>query len=443
MTFEVNDFDIRFLILLSHRPHTVCEVGNCNGCAAESYRLLGKSGYTHPRCGVVNVYFKGLVLQNCVEEAVELKPVHAVVRTLNAALLVCFPDRVLILFGVLFGVAPVFAPAGMLAAVEEYRVGRLLVHSLCASDGKASAVVTGKSRVEGESYRFTAGALDYGRDDIALIEVRADKLRVVRLFLHDVLVKSPRFRRHRDKGYHSVSSVYAENLGDRSEFVSRIVLAVAVYVVAESVVTPLFAERNLFTKVVHIAAGAVDNLSENAEFNHVSHHKLASAVATVLKEHERHAGSFDALYKLEALLDGVRSADLHADLFACLESGDCNRNMRLPRTRYDHGVNVVTGYNVSVVVACEGLYARLFLNELCALGGSVGVDVAHCRDLRLGILEYDIIQKSPASWTETHKSYSYLIHTVIVLSVLVFYYTDILSRTILHVYLFVSIIYSF
>ena len=77
-------------------------------------------------------------------------------------------------------------------------------------------------------------------------------------------------------------------------------------------------ENYLFPQVVSVAAFTVNNLSENALFNHIHNRHLCLSVAAVFKEHKGRFCSLIRTNKLPTVVNGICSANLHSNGYSLL-----------------------------------------------------------------------------------------------------------------------------
>ena len=167
--------------------------------------------------------------------------------------------------------------------------------------------------------------------DVALFKLFADKFGIYRiLMLLDVCLHTRRLRRNRNKRHHSVSAVYIKQLCDRTELVCRVVLAAAVKIIAQAIMSVLLAVRHLFSEVVRIRACTVNDLTENALSRHRGCEKLELVVAAVFHKHKRNLCLFPCADELIAIVHQIRAADFEKDSLARLHCGDGYRNVIFP-----------------------------------------------------------------------------------------------------------------
>ena len=129
---------------------------------------------------------------------------------------------------------------------------------------------------------------------------------------------------------HPVSVVDIKDPCDRTELVSRIILRVPVEIISETVMTVFFSACNLASQVMHIAAAAVDDISEYALLFHVQGHQLPASVTAVFHKHKWCFCLFVSPDKLPAFFQTVYASDFNSYRDSCFHCLDGSRYVVLP-----------------------------------------------------------------------------------------------------------------
>ena len=102
-------------------------------------------------------------------------------------------------------------------------------------------------------------------------------------------------------------------------------------------------------QIVVISSDAVDQFAEEALLDHIEHHHLPAAVATVFQHHEGGLGGFVGIDQVETILQGVGAADLDGGVFPGQERFLGDGGMAGPIGHNDHGINGFVLQNVVVI----------------------------------------------------------------------------------------------
>lgn len=101
-------------------------------------------------------------------------------------------------------------------------------------------------------------------------------------------------------------------------------------VVVEAIMPVFPPEADLLPQVMQIAAGAVDNLPENPQLNHMENRHFLPPVTAVFQQHAGNAGFLRQANQLETFKQAGGAAHLQADGNPRLQSGPRHRHMGGP-----------------------------------------------------------------------------------------------------------------
>lgn len=156
--------------VISAVPLTAGKVGNEYGSAAESNRLLTEGGDAHIGSCIIGIDGGTNISLDGLNECADYKPVHsAVIVTCGVVL----PDVVLELLDNLICITPELIGIKLIVADVVYaEISSVLkVSTLGAANGKASGIVTVESGVESENDGLTLLTLEYGCNNVTLLEL--------------------------------------------------------------------------------------------------------------------------------------------------------------------------------------------------------------------------------------------------------------------------------
>lgn len=335
-------------------PSAPCKIRKLDRSGAVCDGLLRQRRDRHPGRRVIYVDGHRLMAKQAIEEDLEFEQVHPLVRAGDALPQVPLPNLVIILFRILFSVpalklSPGEFPELIRFPVQEYGVGRLLIHALGAPHRKAARIIPRQRRIEHQGHGLAVGAAQHGRDDVSLLEGRIEQFLIIRLFVRNIGGEPCRLARRRGQGYEPVAPIDVQHLCDRAKVVRGIVLAVAAYVIPEPIMPVFPAESDLLAQIMAIAAGAVNYLAQNAQTLHIQDHHFPPAEAAVFQKHKRRLCLLVGIDQPPAVLYGIGSADLHGNRLAPEHAVSCDFHMRFPGGHNDDRVDVFAVHDFFVI----------------------------------------------------------------------------------------------
>ena len=178
---------------------------------------------------------------------------------------------------------------------------------------------------------FAASALDHGGDHIALME--GD----IGIGLHTLfgLLLAPcgdgyGFGGGRSQGHEAVATVDAQSLGDGTDLMGGIQLAITVAVVICTLLTGVFHATQGVTQVMLIATLAIDQFAEETLANHVHHHQLSAAVAAIFQHHHGSFGALIGMDHLPQLIQGGCATHFDGSILAGFHAIGSDLQMGIP-----------------------------------------------------------------------------------------------------------------
>ena len=226
-----------------------------------------------------------------------------------------------------------------------------------------------------------------------------------------IFVQTPCAGRHGCQLYHTVAAVDIQNLGYRAESMGGIVVAAAVLVVAQTVMTSLIPQRDFVTQVMLITTLAVYNLSEQAFPHHTHNHQFIGAVAAIFNHHAVDTGFFISIYQLPAVVDRIGTANFNTDLFAAFHRVHSRRNMVFPGRTYKNHIHFGRFNQFSIILCpCGGVVFLVLYKTHCCVT-AIFVQITHARYTNVFSFGKNVLHLVHTASAKTDQPYSEFSHT--------------------------------
>ena len=175
-----------------------------------------------------------------------------------------------------------------------------------------------------------------------------------------------------------------------------VVFAVAVLVVAESVVASFRTVGDFVPQVVLVAAFAVYDLAEQAFTHHLHYHQFVPVIAAVFQQHAVDAGLFIGVHQLPAVVQRIGAAHFGTGLLAAFHGVAAGGNVVFPCGGHHNHVHVGRFADFSVVQCDLGSVAVLFFHNLSSCSRPVFVGITY-----IGYANVFSLGENPSQVTHT------------------------------------------
>ena len=186
----------------------------------------------------------------------------------------------------------------------------------------------------------------------------------------------------------AVAALDAHVVGDRTEAVSGIEIAVSAGVFGATPESLAGVGKQLIAKIVEVGAFAVEEIAEFTGVNHAQDERLVVAVAAVFKHDAVLAGLFRGAHDAPAIFERGDAGDFNGDVFAVSHGCERHGRMPTPRSGGDDEIDVIAGDQGFVVMRAVGEEFGTFLSggndEAGGVFGFVFDHIADGDDLRIG-----------------------------------------------------------
>ena len=297
-----------------------------------------------------------------------------------------FPDGMLILFLVIFGIADTMLPpvkivSEILFPVQKHRIRNLFVHPLRSPDRKPPGIIPRQRSVQCERNCFAPGTFNDGSYNVSLRKRTVFQDFVIFFLCQNIVAQSCRFGGCGRKRQHPVPMIDIQHFGNGSQFMGGIIFTISAQVIAEPVMAVLLSPDNLTPQVMVITPRTVYHLSEQTFPDHIQHHQLPSAKAAVFQKHKWCARLLISLHQRKAVPQFISAAYFHCRGLTCVHGVQSDFHMAFPRCGNNDSIHIFIPDYLPVI----GINRRFLLsgvhNCLCPGLCSVPVHVTDSRHL--------------------------------------------------------------
>ncbi len=240
-------------------------------------------------------------------------------------------------------------------AFNEDPVGPPLNDPFRALDEIQATVGTGVVGVVADIDGLAFDGADQRHVDVAqLVRLVTARIRLGEV-CRGVLFQAAVVRAHRNEEIEPIAAIDVHTLGDRSEPVRRVQVAV-VRLRPGAAPQPLALLRELdLAQVVQISALAMQELAEHAQSHEMQCQHLAPVVATVLHHHAVLLELLGGVHEVPAIVYRHGGGNLGHGVLATLHRGEQHWDVPLPGRRREHQIQLLLGTHALEVARAAGV----------------------------------------------------------------------------------------